>query len=323
MPSTADLAFFPIQHEVLHRHYDTLVRTFWSPHDIDYKDDRDHWNKLDEDTKFYIKNLIFMFAQLDGLINENLIGFFQRETSTLSKDAGHFYAMQCANETIHNETYSVLIETFITDITEKSKGFDSIKHYPDIAKIGDWVVKWMDGSIPLLERVIAFACIEGIIFSSAFAGIQYLKRRVNKLRGLILANEWISRDEALHTQFAVDLFHIIAAEHASTYPRPSQERVHEIVKSAVEVCEQFTRNSMNVHLVGLNADDMMGYVNTTADWVTDAFGYEKIYKCQNPLEWMTMIALQGKTNMFEGKVSNYARNVSTFLDKEDDEDVDF
>ena len=310
--NTADLAFFPVQHSSLHDLYDCMLRTFWTPHEIDYREDRKDWNSLDENTKNYVKKLLFLFAQLDAYINQNLLGFFVQETSKW-KDASHFYSLQGANETIHNQTYSVLIETFITDIVEKMKGLDAVKYFPDIRAIADWVTKWMDTKIPLLERVIAFACIEGIIFSSAFAGIHYLRRR-NILKGLLTANEWISRDEALHTKFAVELFKMIKTHHSDEYPLPSEERVHEIVRSSVEVCENFTRNSMNVDLVGLNADDMMGYVKTTADWLITSFGYVSFYNVENPLDWMATFSLQSKANMFENKVTNYARAALTIED---------
>jgi ribonucleoside-diphosphate reductase subunit M2 len=322
---TVDLAFLPIHHDVLHKHYKELCAMFWTPEEIDYSKDRDDWNSLDEDTRFYVKQLLFLFSQLDGVINENLLGNFVEETSFL-KDAAHFYAIQVANETIHNETYSVLIDTFITNLEEKSKGLDSIRNYPMIKAIGDWAYKWMNKEIPLVQRILAFACIEGVIFSSAFAGIYYIKRRFNKLQGLLKANEWIARDEGLHTQFAVDLYHII-----KTHPDLSehnkqitQEQAYEIVKSAVEVCENFTRTSMNVHLIGLNADEMVGYVETTADWVLHSFGFDKLYNTVNPLDWTATIAFTGKTNFFEGKVTEYARPIR--LNDEvvgDDEDVYF
>lgn len=322
--STSDLAFFPIEHNELYELYDIMLRMFWTPHEIDYRKDRSEWNTLDDNTKHYVKKLLFLFAQLDGYINENLIGFFMKETSRW-KDAAHFYSLQGANETVHNQTYSILIETFISDTNEKMRGLDAVKHFPDIKAIADWVIKWMDTSIPLLDRVIAFACIEGIIFSSAFAGIHYLRKR-NILQGLLTANDWISRDEALHTKFAVELFKMIKHKHSDEYALPSQERVYEIVTSSVKVCENFTRNSMNVHLVGINADDMMGYVHTTADWLIDSFGYEKYYKNVNPLEWMATFSLQSKSNMFERKVSEYARSALVFEESSADinyEDVDF
>jgi ribonucleoside-diphosphate reductase subunit M2 len=323
--TTADLAFLPVHHQVLHQHYKDLCAMFWTPEEIDYRKDRDDWNSLDEDTKSYVKKLLFLFSQLDGLINANLLGHFQEETSFL-KDAAHFYSIQVANETIHNETYSILIDTFITDIEEKKFGLDSIRNYPDIKAIGDWVCKFMDPSIPLVQRVLAFACVEGVIFSSAFAGIYYIKRRFNKLQGLLVANEWIARDEGLHTQFAVDLYHILKNHDSlSDFNKQiSQTEATEIVQSAVNVCENFTRNSMNVHLIGLNADDMVGYVQTTADWILSSFGFDKFYNVVNPLEWTTTISLTGKTNFFESKVTTYNRPIGTTVGGDcDDEDVFF
>jgi ribonucleotide reductase beta subunit family protein with ferritin-like domain len=235
---------------------------------------------------------------------------FQRETSFL-KDAAHFYAMQGANEVIHNETYSICLQTFVRDPAEQARGLNAIANFPQIRNIADWAFKWMDSSIPLLERVIAFACIEGIIFSSPFAGVFHLKR-LNKFKGLTQANEWISRDEALHTQFAIDLYHILSNKEAmkpyNKYFEPvTTERAHLIVQSAYDVCEKFTREAMNVDLVGLNVQDMVDYVSVTADWVLKAFGFPKIFNRENPLTWMAIISVSNKSNFFEKIVSEYAR----------------
>lgn len=298
-------AFLPIENPELDSFYQEQKNVMWTAQELDYSNDRNHWDALDADSQHYIKFLLFLFAQLDGIVNENLVENFKKETSVFSKDCSKFYAYQEAIEWSHNETYSLLIKTFIRDPEEQKRGLNSVKHFPAIRKIAVWAKSWMSRDVPLVERIIAFACIEGIIFSSAFAGIYWIKRR-NILHGLTKANEWIARDEGIHTRFAVSLYHHIT----SVWKKEkivSQERIHEIVKSATETTEEFTRTAMNVHLVGLNADDMVGYVKCTADTLCKSLGCDAIYNVENSFEWMAVISLPNKTNFFESKVSEYAR----------------
>ena len=300
-----NLAFLPIKYGELEKFYQEQKKVFWTAQEIDYTDDRSHWDKLDDNSKRYIKFLLFLFAQLDGIVNENLVENFKKETSEFAKECSMFYAIQEAMEWGHNETYSLLINAFIRDPEERARGLNSIKHFPEIKNIADWAFKWMDKSLPLTERIIAFICIEGIVFSSAFAGIYWIKRR-NILHGLTKANEWIARDEAIHTRFGISLYHHITSKW-NKMEALSTEKVYEIVNSALLTTENFTRNAMNVHLVGLNADDMIGYVKCTADCILQSLGFEPIYRISNPLEWMAIISMPNKTNFFESKVSEYAR----------------
>lgn len=306
--SLDNLAFFPIQYPNLEKFYQDLKAINWIAQEISYGDDRQEWENLDNNTRTYIKFLLFLFAQLDGVVNENLIKNFKVKTSFI-KECGFFYAAQEMNETTHNETYSHLIETFIRDPTEKRKGLNSIKHYPEIRKIADWAFEWMHIENPLLEQVIAFACIEGIIFSSAFAGIYWIKKR-NILLGLCKANEWIARDEGIHVLFAIELYHTLTElvpEH-QRLSRLDRARVVEIIKSAADTNMEFTRNAMHNDLVGLNADEMCSYVMCTADVICEKLGYGKIYNIPNQLDWMNIIALNNKSNFFETRVSEYAKN---------------
>lgn len=301
---TSDLAFFPIKNERLIAFYHDQKNVFWVPSEIDYSNDRSSWDDLSEDVREYTEFLLFLFAQLDGIVNQNLCENFVQETS-FSKECSAFYAIQGAIEWIHNETYSNLIKAFIRDPERQMKGLNSIQHYPEIKKIADWAYEYMDTSKSLLERVVAFCCIEGIIFSSAFAGIYWLKRK-NILPGLCKANEWIARDEAIHTRFGVALYH-----HMTSIWRKqdalSQEKINEIIKSAVSVTENFTKNALKCDLVGLNADDVISYVQATADSLSTSLGYEAIFKTVNRLDWMVVISLPNKSNFFETKVSEYAR----------------
>lgn len=301
----ANLAFFPIQNPLLEKFYQEQKNVFWSASEIDYTHDRTHWDNLDDNSKQYIKFLLFLFAQLDGIVNENLTQNFKQETAPLAKECSMFYAIQEAQEWGHNETYSHLIKAFIRDPDEQLRGLNSIKYFPAIREIANWSFSYMDRSIPLLERIIAFICIEGVIFSSAFAGIYWIKRR-KILQGLTKANEWIARDEAIHTRFGIALYIHITNLWAITPPL-AQEKIREIIDSAVNATSKFTREAMSCHLVGLNAEDMVSYVKCTADKICTALGYEPLYYAENPFDWMLVIALPNKGNFFETKISEYAR----------------
>ncbi len=277
----------------------------WTSQEIDYSNDRDQWDSLDDNTKSYIKFILFLFAQLDGIVNENLVNNFKKETCDLSKDCSKFYAYQEAIEWTHNETYSSLIKAFIRDPEEQRRGLNSIKYFPEIRKIAEWTFTWMNKDKPLIERIIAFVCVEGIIFSSAFAGIYWIKRK-NVLQGLTKANEWIARDEGIHTRFGISLYHHITSIWKKELPL-DQSTIFRIIKSAVDATEEFTRKAMNTHLVGLNADDMCKYVRCTADVIAQSLGCENIYGDINPFEWMMLLVLPNKTNFFEAKVSEYSK----------------
>lgn len=298
-------AFLPIENPGLDKYYQEQKNLMWTVKDIDFANDRFQWDRLDDDTKHYIKFLLSLFAQLDGLVNENLVRNFKVETSEFSKDCAKFYAYQEAIEWTHNETYSFLIKTFIRETAEQNRCLNSIESFPAIRKIAEWSVVWMDPALPLLKRIIAFACIEGVIFSSAFAGIYWIKRK-NVLHGLTKANEWIARDEAIHTRFAIALYHHITKVWKKQAAL-EQSEVHALIRSAVDVTEEFTRTAMNTDLVGLNADDMVKYVKRTADVLAGSLGYDQIYGVESPFEWMAVISLPNKSNFFETKVSEYSK----------------
>lgn len=314
-------SFLPIKRIKLEAFYQRQKAVVWTPQEIDYSRDRSDWDNLDEGTKTFIKFILFFFAQADGIVNENLITHFKKETSFF-KEATFFYSAQEYIETIHNETYSILIETFIRDRQEKLKGYNAIQHYPSIKKIADWIFEWMNSERPLVERVIAFACVEGIFFSSAFAAIYWIKRR-NVLQGLCKANEWIARDEALHTEFAVELYHELTGADKPRFSRLPEDTIHSIIKSAVSVSENFVHDALQVDLIGMNADDMVNYVKCTGDVLSMSFGYNPIYEIDNPFTWMSVISLPNRTNFFEGKVSEYAKPAGDTHDTDFDLDTDF
>lgn len=300
-------SFLPLRYPELAEYYEILMKSSWTPGEIDYSNDRSDWDKLDENSRKPIEFILAFFAQFDGIVNENLIQNFKRETSK-RKEAGFFYAWQEANEVVHNHTYSNLIEALIRDPKKKMEMMNSIRYYPSIQKIAAWSFEWMRSDRPLAERIIAFACIEGMIFQSAFAVIYWIKQR-NVLQGLTKANEWIARDEGVHTQFAITLYHVLTTKDKEL-ERVPEGRVHEILGSAVSVSEEMIKTALSSDLVGLNSDDLVLYIKCTADTLASALGYKKPYNVTNPLTWMAVISLPNKSNFFETKVSEYSK-VST------------
>jgi len=316
-------SYFPIEYHSLEKFYNLQVSVFWVVEDIDFSKDREHWDSLDSDSRRFLEFILFFFAQADGIINENLIENFQKETSVY-KEAQHFYIAQAFFETIHNKTYSVLIETFFRDHEKKNMAFNAIQHYPVIGKIADWMFSWMTPERPLSERVVAFACIEGVLFTGAFAAIYWIKKRDNILPGLCTSNELIARDEAIHALFAVELYKIMTGI-SGHLDRLSESRIHEIVSSAMDVAEGFIREALHVDLIGMRTDDMVDYVKCTADFLCVKLGYSKLYSISNPFDWMAIISLPNKTNFFEKKVTEYKKPLLGFDEGafEFDLDADF
>ena len=301
--------FMPMRYKKLISFYERQRDSFWVPSEINMSGDRKDWASLNENERRFLTFVLAFFAQADGIVIENLISNFQKETSEI-KEANAFYCMQNAMEMIHNETYSLMIDTFIQNLDEKNKALNAIDNYPSIKKIADWMMVWMRSDAPLLERVIAFACVEGIFFTSAFCAIYWIKRS-NKLKGLCKANEFIARDEALHTEFAIALYHHYTSV-TKTINLLSQDTVHSIIKSAIAVSEEFVTDALKVDLIGMSTKDMIQYVKCAADYLVTALNFEPIYNVENPFDWMTLITLTNKTNFFEDTVSEYSKTKSDF-----------
>lgn len=301
---TSHYAFLPINHPKLDHFYQLQKQLFWVVNEIDFSNDRADWDKLDDDTKNFLKFVLAFFSQFDGLISENLNANFQNELGHV-KEIRAAYAMQNAMETIHNETYSVMIETFIRDAAEKKKMFDAINHYECIKKIAMWAQTNMSQNTPLIDRLISFACIEGILFSGAFAAIYWIRRR-KILNGLTTSNNFIARDEASHVLLAVEIINTLT-NNLKTHERPSIQTVTNIISSFVTLTQEFVEDALKVELVGINSADMMSYIYNTADGLLDMLGYPKVYKCENKLKWMISTILLNKTNFFEEKVSEYGK----------------
>ena len=300
-------SFFPIEHENLLKYYRLQFDMIWTAQEIDMSQDRHDWATLDPKTQRLIKFVLCFFAQADGLVIENISKRFQDESSDLLKEAGHFYAVQNLVETVHNEMYSIMIDVFITDPNERDRALNAIQHYPEIHDIAAWMKKWMESDRPLRDRVIAFGCIEGIIFVALFVAIWYIKRQ-NKLPGLCKANEFIARDEALHALFAIELYHTLKLKETGWPKKEEEEKtVVGIVKEAVGIAENMIKKSLKQDLIGLKVDDLIEYVHMTADNLVTQLGFTPIFRASNPFEWMVAIGIPNRTNFFEQRVSEYSK----------------
>jgi ribonucleoside-diphosphate reductase beta chain len=289
---------FPLKYNDIWEMYKTAEHSFWTAEEIDLAQDLTDWNeKLNNDERHYIKNVLAFFAASDGIVNENLAENFLKEVQY--PEAKCFYGFQIAIENIHSETYSLLIDTYIKDSAERDRLFNAIETVSSVKKKADWALKWI-GSESFAERLIAFAAVEGIFFSGSFCSIFWLKKR-GLMPGLSFSNELISRDEGLHCQFAT-LLHNRYVEN-----KVSEERIKEIICEAVEIEKEFVSESLPVSLIGMNSKLMTQYIEYVADFWLLQLGCKKVYGVENPFDFMDMISLQGKTNFFEKKVSEYQK----------------
>ena len=298
---------FPIQDNDIWKMYKKQVDCFWRAEEIDLSKDIVQWNSetLNDNERYFISMILAFFAASDGIVTENLAVRFMSDVQLA--EARAFYGFQIAMENIHNEVYSLLIDSLIKSEEQKSKLFAGINNFPCIKKKSDWALRWInDKRSSFYTRLIAFACIEGIFFSGAFCSIYWLKKR-GLMPGLTFSNELISRDEALHTEFAILLYN-------KTQKRYSKQKVHEIIKEAVEIEKEFICEALPCRLIGMNSKLMSQYIEFIADRLSLQLGYEKIYNSINPFDFMEMISVEGKTNFFEKRVSEYAMSEKTKTD---------
>jgi ribonucleoside-diphosphate reductase beta chain len=290
---------YPIQHNDLWEAFKKHEASFWTAEEIDLAPDLVDWKKLTNEERYFIKHVLAFFAASDGIVNENLCYRFSNEVQY--PEARAFYTFQSAMETIHSETYSLLIDTYVDEEIEKDRLLNAIETMPSVKKKADWAIKWIDSSESFAERLIAFAAVEGIFFSGSFCAIFWLKHRGLGMPGLTFSNELISRDEAMHTDFATMIYrnHIMAKLPA--------DRVLEIICGAVEIEKEFITESLPVSLIGMNSKAMSDYIEFVADQLLADVGIGKHYGTKNPFPWMEMLGLEGKTNFFERKVSEYAK----------------
>ncbi|WP_026715454.1 ribonucleotide-diphosphate reductase subunit beta [Flavobacterium daejeonense] len=289
---------FPIKHHDIWEWYKKMEASFWTAEEIDLSQDLHDWNnKLNSDEKYFIKHILAFFAASDGIVNENLAENFVNEVQY--PEAKFFYGFQIMMENIHSETYSLLIDTYVKDEKEKDELFNALEVFPAIRKKADWALKWIE-SDSFAERLIAFAAVEGIFFSGAFCSIYWLKKR-GLMPGLTFSNELISRDEGVHCDFAVHLHnhHLVN--------KVPKERIKEIIVNALDIEREFITESLPVSLIGMNAGLMTQYLEFVTDRLLVELGCERVYNTANPFDFMDMISLQGKTNFFEKKVSEYQK----------------
>lgn len=289
---------FPIQHQDIWEWYKKQEASIWTAEEIDLHQDVMDWeNKLNDDERYFIKHILAFFAASDGIVNENLAENFVNEVQYT--EAKFFYGFQIMMENIHSEMYSLLIDTLIKDEEDKNKLFHALENFPAIKKKADWAIKWID-SPSFAERLVAFAAVEGIFFSGSFCSIFWLKKR-GLLPGLATSNEFISRDEGLHCDFAVHLHnnHLI-----NQVPK---ERIKQIIVEALEIEREFVTESLPVDLIGMNSKLMTQYLEFVTDRLLTELNCEKVYGSENPFDFMDMISLEGKTNFFEKRVSEYQK----------------
>ena len=288
---------FPIKDQDIWKMYKKAEDLFWRAEEIDLSKDNKDWENLNDDEKHFISMILAFFAASDGIVLENLGVRFMGEVQL--SEARAFYGLQIAMENIHSITYSTLIDTYIKDKTQKSKLFNALDEYECIKKKGVWAIKWInDKKSNFATRLVAFACIEGIFFSGAFCAIYWLKKR-GLMPGLTFSNELISRDEALHTEFAVLL-------HSKLLKPLKKQKIHEIISEAVTIELEFINEALPCRLIGMNQVLMKDYVEFVADRLSLQLGGDKIYESKNPFEWMENISIETKTNFFEDRVSEYS-----------------
>ena len=288
---------FPIKYEDVWEMYKKQVDCFWRAEEIDLSKDYTQFETLNNDEKYFISMILAFFAASDGIVLENLAMRFMNDVQVSEIRA--FYGFQIAMENIHSETYSLLIETYIKDKQEKHKLFNAIENFSCIKKKSDWAQKWIhDNRSSFATRLVAFACVEGIFFSGAFCSIYWLKKR-GLMPGLTFSNELISRDEALHCEFAVLLYNKLEN-------KLKKSRIYEIIKEAVEIETEFICQALPCKLIGMNAELMTQYIKFVADRLSLQLGYDKIYNVHNPFPWMELISIESKTNFFEKRNDSYA-----------------
>jgi ribonucleotide reductase beta subunit family protein with ferritin-like domain len=300
-PSTSRFTTFPIRYPDLWALYKKAVASFWTVEEIDLGSDLKDWGRLNDSERHFIKMVLSFFAASDGIVFENLDLNFTKEVQI--PEARSFYAYQGFNESIHGETYSLMIDKLVKDPEEKARLFKSIEYVPAVKKKAEWAMRWMGPDVSFVQRLIAFACVEGIFFSGSFCAIFWLKKR-GLMPGLSFSNELISRDEGLHQEFAVTLYHNLQT-------KLDPKTILEIVGDAVVVEREFIIDALPCKLIGMDAQEMKQYIEFVADRLLAQLGVAPLFGSQNPFDWMETISLEGKTNFFEKRVGDYSKHMVT------------
>jgi ribonucleotide reductase beta subunit family protein with ferritin-like domain len=279
--------------------YKQAVASFWTTEEIDLSGDLKDWECLKSEEQHFIKMVLAFFAASDGIVFENLDLNFGSEVQI--SEARAFYAYQGFNETIHGETYSLMIDKLVKDQDEKERLFRAIETVPAVRQKAEWALKWMVPSAPFAQRLVAFACVEGIFFSGSFCSIFWLKRR-GIMPGLCFSNELISRDEGLHQNFAVELYHTLET-------KLDDDIIYDIIKDSVNIEKYFVTEALPCRLISMDADHMKQYIEFVADRLCTQLGLSKMYNVACPFDWMQNISLEGKTNFFEKRVGDYSKHI--------------
>ncbi len=289
-----------VEHTDLDEFYQKHKAAFWTPQEIDLDQDLYDWRyKLNDEERYFIKHVLAFFAASDGIVNENLVDNFYSEVQY--PEARAYYSFQMAMETIHSETYRILIETYVTDREEQQLLFKAIETFPAIKRKADWALMWTNrDKASFAERLIAFVAVEGLFFSGSFCSIFWLKKK-GLMPGLAFSNELISRDEGLHCDFAINLYN----NHIQN--KLSKDMVKKILLSALDVEREFITESLPARLIGMNAGLMARYLEFVTDRLLVELGCDKEFNTTNPFDFMNMISLEGKTNFFEKRVSEYKK----------------
>ena len=299
-PKNERYTLFPIQHQDIWDAYKDAQRANWIAEEIDFSQDSMDWEKkLTDNEKYFIENILAFFAGADGIVNDNLMDRFANDITIL--EAKFFYAFQMTIENVHSETYSLMIDTFVKDSVKKQKLFNSLETMDSIKQKGDWAIKWInDKETNFATRLVAFAIVEGVFFSGSFCAIFWLKKR-GLMPGLTFSNELISRDEGMHTDFAVLLYSKIKN-------KVPVETIHQIFTEAVKIEKNFILNSLPCSLIGMNSTLMTEYIEFVADRLLTQLVYPKLFNSKNPFPFMENSSLQGKTNFFEKRVGEYQKS---------------
>jgi ribonucleoside-diphosphate reductase beta chain len=298
--SNSRFTMYPIQYQGLWDLYQKQLSSFWKPQEIDFSKDYEDFVELSADEQHYIKRVLAFFAASDGIVNFNLSKRFLQEIKIM--EAITCYTFQMMIEGIHSETYSLMLDNLIKDPTEKDHLFQSIKTVESVKKLGDWAMHWIESDLSFAHRVVAFAVVEGIFFSGAFASIFWLKRYKSNgrlfLQGLVKSNEFIARDEGMHVQFACEIYKLLET-------KLSKEAVFEIIDDGVKVAKIFMKDALPIRLLGMNSESMEQYIECVADRLSMDLGYKKMYNTPNPFVFMETIGMLGKSNFFESRPTDY------------------
>jgi len=300
--NTERYQLYPIQYHELYELYKKSRQSFWQPEEVILTKDVLEWEQLDQDTKHFISHILSFFAGMDGIIMKNIDVNFSNELKNVP-EAKAFYAFQNGMEAIHNEMYGILLDTLIKDPSEKERFQNGIQTIESVQKKAQWAERWLNQELPFEQRLVAMACVEGILFSGSFCALFWLKQK-GIMQGLTFSNELISRDEGLHTVFAITLFHSLKLQ-------LDPSTLKSIVMEAVENEKEFIVEALPCKLIGMNSDLMSQYIEYVADYIVTMLGYEKIYDSSNPFSFMNLISLDGKTNFFERRVGEYSKSHET------------